>query len=122
MIYFRRTRLKYILWIIAFALIGIYMHFMTYFPLDPFKMTLILFAKMLFIAILCNLGLILLTLNIAKKYKKTSTFLIIPSITITPLITGFYFIPAFFVMLAVNSYFFIKLNPWKKDELEPICA
>lgn len=122
MIYFKRTRLKYILWIAASTLVGIYVHFMIYFPLDPFKLTLILFAKMLFIATICNLGLALLTLNISKKYKKTSTFLFIPSIIITPLIAGFYFIPAFFIMLAINLYFFIKLNPWKKDEMEPSCS
>lgn len=116
MIYFRKTKLKYILWVMAFCLIGIYVHFMIYFPLDPFKLTITLFTKMLFISTICNLGLVLLTLKISKKYKKAATLLFIPSVTITPVITGFYFIPAFFVMLVTNSYFFIKLNPWKKME------
>lgn len=118
----KQIRLKHILWIMAPGLASFYVHCMIYFPLDPFKLTPILITKIFFIAIICNLGLALITLNIAKTYKKTSILFFIPSVTITPVIVGLYFIPAFFVMLVANTYFFIKLNPWKKNEMGPTCA
>ena len=103
----------------ALGLAGLYIHCMIYFPMDPFRFNPILITKIFFIAIFCNLGLVLITLDIAKIYKRLSTLLFIPSVTITPVIAGLYFIPAFFVMLIINAYFFIRLNPWKKDEMEP---
>ena len=93
-----------------------YFHFMIHVPFDPFKLTMILLGKMIIFTTACNIGLILLSFSFAKKYKKISTLLFIPSITVTPLIAGLYFIPAFFVILIVNLYFFVKLNPWKKNE------
>jgi hypothetical protein len=93
---------------------------MIYFPLDPFKLNPILLVKKFFIAIICNLGLAFVTFDISKIYKKIATILFVPSLTITPVIVGLYFIPAFFIMLFANIYFFIKLNPWRKDEMGPI--
>jgi hypothetical protein len=118
----KKNRLKYVLWAMIPFLVALYIHFSIYFPLDPFKLTPILIAKIFFIAIFSNAGLALITLNISKTYKGISTLLFIPSVTITPLIVGFYFIPAFFIMLILNMYFFIKLNPWKRNEMEPICT
>jgi hypothetical protein len=57
---------------------------------------------------------------IAKKYKRISSFIYIPSVTITPLVAGIYFIPAFLIVIIINAYFFIKFNPWKKNEMESI--
>lgn len=119
---FKKIRLKHILWIMAPSLVSLYIHCMIYFPLDPYKLKAMLLLKIIFVAIICNVGLLLITLDIAKKYKKISTLFFIPSVTITPVIAGLYFIPAFFLILVVDTYFFIKLNPWKKDEMESICS
>jgi hypothetical protein len=118
----KKNRLKHILWIMAPSLVSLYIHCMIYFPLDPYKLKTMLLFKILFVAIICNVGLILITLDIAKKYKKISTLFFIPSVTITPVIAGLYFIPAFFLILVVNAYFFIKLNPWGKNEMGSICT
>ncbi len=120
MINFKKNRLKYLLWILSVALTSLYIHCMIYFPLDPFNLNPILLVKIFFIAIICNLGLAFVTFDISKIYKKIATILFVPSLTITPVIVGLYFIPAFFIMLFANIYFFIKLNPWKKDEMGPI--
>jgi glucose-6-phosphate-specific signal transduction histidine kinase len=118
----KKIRLRHVLWGIAFVLVNLYIHCMLYFPLDPYKLTAILLLKIFIVAIVCNIGLLLITLDVAKKYKKTSTLFFIPSITITPVMVGLYFIPAFFIVLFMNTYFFIKLNPWKKDEVGSICS
>ena len=120
MINFKKNRLKYLLWILSVALASLYIHCMIYFPLDPFKLKPILLVKIFLIAIICNLGLAFVTFDISKIYKKIATILFVPSLTITPVIVGLYFIPAFFIMLFANIYFFIKLNPWRKDEMGPI--
>lgn len=117
MINLKRIHLKYILWILSAGLVSLYVHCMIYFPLDPFRLSPILLVKIFFIAIISNLGLALLSLDIAKTYKKIATLLFVPSLTITPVIVGLYFIPAFFIMLLANIYFFIKLNPWRKNEM-----
>lgn len=117
MINLKRIHLKYILWILSAGLASLYVHCMIYFPLDPFKLSPILLVKIFFIAIISNLGLALITLDIAKIYKKITTLFFVPSLTITPVIVGIYFIPAFFIMLFANIYIFIKLNPWRKDEM-----
>ena len=116
----KKSHLNYILWILSVALASLYVHCMIYFPLDPFKLSPILLVKIFFIAIISNFGLVLITLDIAKIYKKIATILFVPSLTITPVIVGLYFIPAFFIMLFANIYFFIKLNPWRKDEMGTI--
>lgn len=104
----------------ALVSMSLYIHCMIYFPLDPYRHNMMLILKIISTAVVCNAGLFLITLDIAKKYKKTLTLFFIPSITITPVIVGLYFIPAFFIVMIMNTYFFIKLNPWKKDEMEPI--
>ena len=98
-----------------------YIHCSLYFPLDPFKLTPIMLLKILFKTIIYNIGIVLISLEFAKTYKKISTLSYIPSVTITPVIAGLYFIPAFFIVLIVNIYFFIKFNPWKKNERRFIC-
>ena len=117
MINFKKNRLKYLLWILSVVLASLYIHCMIYFPLDPFKLSPILIVKIFFIAIICNLGLAFVTFDIAKSYKKIATLLFIPSLTITPVIVGLYFIPGFLIMLFANIFFYIKLNPWRKDEM-----
>ena len=107
MINLKKSHLNYILWILSVALASLYIHCMIFFPLDPFNLNPILLVKIFFIAIICNLGLAFVTFDIAKSYKKIATLLFIPSLTITPVIVGLYFIPAFL----------IKLNPWRKDEM-----
>ena len=99
-----------------------YIHFMIYVTFDPFKFTMITFAKIIFVATVYNIGFILISFGSAKKYKKITTLLFIPSVTITPFIAGLYFIPAFFIILIVNLYVFVKLNPWKKNEKESNCT
>ena len=113
---------KYLLWIVTFLGIILYIHFMMYFPLDPRKITLLLMTKIAFTAIACNLGPLCITFAWAKKYKKITTLLFVPSILFTPLIAGVYFIPAFLIVMVLNVYLFIKFNPWKKYEMGPICA
>ena len=117
MINLKKNRLKYLLWILSVALASLYIHCMIYFPLDPFRLSPTLLVKIFFIAIICNLGLAFVTFDIAKIYKKIATLLFIPSLTITPAIVGLYFIPGFLIMLFANIFFFIKLNPWRKDEM-----
>lgn len=114
--------LKYFMFLLAFFGVVIYTHFMMYFPLDPIRFTLIFSAKIFIIAIMCNIGLVLIPMDIAKKFKKTATLLFFPSFIITPLIAGIYFIPAFFVVLVLNIYLFTKFNPWKKNEIGPVFA
>ncbi len=63
-----------------------------------------------------------IALNIAKKYKKIATLCYIPSVIITPIVIGMYFIPAFLIVLILNVYIFIKFNPWKKDEMGSHCT
>jgi hypothetical protein len=110
---------KYSMLLLAFFWIGIYIHFMMYFPLDPIRFTLMFFAKVFIIAIVCNFGLVFISMNIARKFKKTAALLFFPSFIITPLIAGIYFIPAFFAILVFNIYLFTKFNPWKKMKLDP---
>lgn len=118
----KQIRFKYIPCVMALGLVCLYVHCMIYFPLDPFKLTPFLLAKIFFIAIVCNVGLAFISLDIAKTYKKLSTLFFIPAVTITPIIAGLYFIPAFFVVIIMNVYFYIRLNPWEKNEMGPICA
>ena len=61
----KKNRLKYVLWAMIPFLVALYIHFSIYFPLDPFKLTPILIAKIFFIAIFSNAGLALITLNIS---------------------------------------------------------
>ncbi len=99
----KKIRLKHILRMMAPSLAILYVHCMIHFPLDPFKLTPILLAKIFFIAIVCNLGLAIITLNVAKTYKKISTLFFIPSITTTPVIVGLYFIPAYLIIFVVKD-------------------
>jgi hypothetical protein len=111
---------KFTLWALAFIYISLYIHLLIFFRMDPLMPTIIIILKIIFVAITCNLGLILISMPIAKKYKRISSFIYIPSVTITPLVAGIYFIPAFLIVIIINAYFFIKFNPWKKNEMESI--
>ncbi|MFN8369575.1 MAG: hypothetical protein U0T83_02995 [Bacteriovoracaceae bacterium] len=108
--------LKFVVRLMAIGGIVLYCHNMLYFPIDPVKVTPILILKISIVAILGNIGLIFISLNIARKYKLVTTLAFLPSVLITPIIAGLYFIPAFIIVLILNICLFIKLNPWKKDE------
>jgi len=111
---------KFALWALGLIYMSLYIHLLIFFRMDPLRPTIIIILKIIFIAITCNLGFILISMPIAKKYKRISTMVYIPSVTITPLVAGIYFIPAFLIVIIMNAYFFIKFNPWIKNEMESI--
>lgn len=108
--------------ILSIFSIGLYLHFFINAPLDPVRLTFRFIIKILTIAIVCNAGIAILTLNIVKKFKIMSTLAYLPSIIITPLIVAFYFLPGFFISIGLNIYLFVKFNPWKKYENKTVVA
>lgn len=101
---------------------ALYIHFFITAPLDPVELNLRFIVKISMISIICNIGIILLSLDMARKFKKFVTISFLPSVTLTPIIAGSYFIPASFIFIGLNLYLFIKLNLWKRYEDKTVIA
>lgn len=106
--------------IFSLLLVFFYLYTLIYFPLDPIKINLRYFSKFLLISAIFNLGPVLITFEIRKKYPLIITILYSLSILLSSLILGMYFLPALIVFPVIGVTIFWKFNPWRNIDYQSI--